>query len=153
MSAKFPYQRFNTETYRVLEICNKILPVLELLEPSKGHLRARDVLLRVLEVFDQRLLVPGDPLRDVRLRVREAFRLASLAAEEPVCRQKEKIKKRKHETRSEGACKREESGNAPVQVRSDLVRSTSLNSVALGTAGLEETSTFLSVAYTKRKFL
>ena len=91
MSAKFPYQRFYTETYRVLEICDKIFPVLKLLEPSKGHLRARDVLLRVLEVFDQRLLVPGDPLRDIRLRVREALRLASLTTEEAICRRKHKI--------------------------------------------------------------
>ena len=38
-----------------------------------------------------------------------------------------------------------------MEVRADLVGAVSLESVALGAAGLEETSTLSSVAYTSRR--
>ena len=41
--------------------------------------------------------------------------------------------------------------NVPVKIRADLVRTASLDGVALSTAGLEETSTFLRVTYKQAK--
>lgn len=65
-------------------MCDQVLPVLQLLQTRKRHLRARDVLLGVLEVLHERRLVPSDALRDVRRRVAEALCLAGLATEQAV---------------------------------------------------------------------
>ena len=48
---------------------------------------ANAYLFGVLEVLEQGVLVPGDALAHVRLRVREAIRLASLPAEHAINRQ------------------------------------------------------------------
>jgi len=46
----------------LLEVGDQVVPVLGLLQATEGHLGARDVLLRVLEVFEQGVLLPGDTL-------------------------------------------------------------------------------------------
>lgn len=58
--------------------------LLRLLEAGEGHLGARDVLLRVLEVVEERVVVPDDALIPVGLCVRVALDRAGRAAEEAV---------------------------------------------------------------------
>lgn len=94
---------------------NQVVPVLALLEAAKGHLGAGDVLLGVLEVLEQRLLLPGDALALVGVGVGVAVDGARLAAEQPVQR---------------GA---------------DLVAAAGLDRVALRAARLEEVGTLLGV--------
>jgi hypothetical protein len=99
----------------LLEEGDEVIPVLLLLEAAKRHLGAGDVLLGVLEVVEQRLLLPDDALVAVGVRVRVAADLARLAAKEAVER---------------GA---------------DLVAATVLDRVALGAPGLEQVGTLLDV--------
>jgi len=99
----------------VLEVGNEVVPVLLLLETTKGHLGARNVLLGVLEVGKQSVLLPGDALLLVGVGVGEALNGASLAAEETV------------------------------QIGTDLVGTALLDGVALSAAGLEEVGTLLGV--------
>ncbi|KAJ8108715.1 hypothetical protein OPT61_g7974 [Boeremia exigua] len=96
---------------------DEVVAVLGLLETTKGHLGAGDVLLGVLEVLEQRVLVPGDALLLVGVRVRVAVDLASLAAEQAV------------------------------QHGADLVALPLLQGVALCAARLEEVGTLLSIAW------
>ena len=63
---------------------DEVPAVLILLETRKGHLRTRDVLLRVLEVLEEGLVVPDDPLVHVRGGVRVAIGLTCLTAEDAV---------------------------------------------------------------------
>ena len=91
-------------TYRLLEVCDEVVAVLLLLETSERHLCSGDVLSRnksrvssvltcvrsastahllwVLEVLEESLLLPNDPLVHVRGRVRVVLCLTGLAAEE-----------------------------------------------------------------------
>lgn len=48
-------------TKQIFDTCS----ILRLLQPRKGHLGARDVLFRVLEVLEQRVLPPSDALGPV----------------------------------------------------------------------------------------
>ena len=95
--------------------------------------RARDVFLGVLEVLEEGLLVPGDALVDVGGGVGEALGLSRLATE--------------HTARATSTNDRivRQHRYSPVEVRADLVGSTSLKGMALSAAGLEETSTLASV--------
>lgn len=97
------------------DIRNQVVAVLLLLQAAKGHLGAGDVLLGVLEVLEQGLLLPGDAGLLVGVGVGVALGGAGLAAEEAV------------------------------QGRADLVAAVGLDGVALGTTGLEEVGTLLSV--------
>ena len=99
-----------------LEEGDEVVAVLGLLEATEGHLGAGDVLLGVLEVVEERVLVPGDALLLVGVGVRVAGDLAGLAAEETV------------------------------ELGTDLVALALLQGVALSAAGLEETGTLLSIA-------
>ena len=83
----------------------------------------RDVLLRVLEVLEERVVGPRNALLDVRLGVREALDLAGLATEQTV--------------KAMGSV---ESAAIDDALGSDLVASTLLNGVALGAASLEQRS-------------
>ena len=71
-------------TRRLLEVSDQISPVFLLLESSKNHLGARDVLLGVCEVDVQGVLAPGHALVLVSLGVGEPRRLASLSSPDPV---------------------------------------------------------------------
>lgn len=94
------------ETYLLLEPGDEIVTVLLLLQASKGHFGARDVLRRVmgisaplltghemtyllgvLEVFEKGLLAPCNALVDVGSGVGKALNLASLTAEETIGRE------------------------------------------------------------------
>ena len=99
-----------------LEEGDEVVAVLGLLEATEGHLGAGDVLLGVLEVVEERVLVPGDALLLVGVGVRVTGDLAGLAAEETV------------------------------ELGADLVALALLQGVALSAAGLEETGTLLSIA-------
>lgn len=96
-------------------IRNEVLPVLLLLETTKRHLGARNVLLGVLEVREEGVLVPGDALLLVGIGVGVALDGASLAAEKTV------------------------------QSRSNLVAAVLLDSVALSTTALEHLDTLGNV--------
>jgi len=101
---------------RLLEVGNQVLAVLLLLETTKGHLGAGNVLLGVLEVSKEGVLLPGDALALVGVGVGVALDGAGLATKKTV------------------------------QSRADLVGTALLDGVALSTAGLEEVGTLLSVA-------
>lgn len=94
---------------------DQVVPVLGLLQTTEGHLGARNVFLGVLEVFEQRVLVPRDALLLVGICVGVALDGTSLAAEETV------------------------------QVRADLVAFRLDDSVALSASRLEEVGTLLRV--------
>lgn len=104
----YTYPRICSLSRGLLEVGNDVGTVTGLLETVKGHLSSRNVLLGVLEILKEGLLVPGDALLDVSLGVGVALGLAGLAAKDTV------------------------------QIGTDLVGTTSLNGVALGTTGLEE---------------
>lgn len=97
-SARVDYCDTNPEDVR-----DQVIPVLGLLQATKGHLRAGDILLRVFKVFEldimsaislslgrhnkllyQSFFLPFDPFRLVRIRVGEAFHLTRLTAEQAV---------------------------------------------------------------------
>lgn len=63
-----------------LDVGDQISALVGLLETSEDHLGAGDVFLRVLEVLEQGIFVPGDSLLDVGFGVRESGSLASFAA-------------------------------------------------------------------------
>lgn len=96
---------------------NQVIPVLGLLQATKGHLGAGDVLLGVLEVVEEGLVVPGDALLLVGIGVGVTLDGTSLAAPETV------------------------------QSRADLVAAAGLDGVALRAARLEKVGTLLSVAW------
>lgn len=100
-----------------LHVSDEILSLRSVLDTSEDHLSTRDVLLGVLKVVKEGGLIPSDTLVDVSRRVSEARSLTSLAADQTV------------------------------QIRSLLVSSTSLNSVALRALGLEDLGTFLNVSH------
>ena len=96
-------------THSLLQPCNEVVPVFILLQASEGHFRARDILhsvrqdpmsitghgrkqwttrecphlFRVLEVLEQRFLVPSHALVDVGGGIREALDRTASAAQEP----------------------------------------------------------------------
>lgn len=86
---------------------DQVVAILRLLQATEGHLGAGNVLLRVLEVGEQSLLLPGDAFRPVGICVREALDRASLATKETV------------------------------EVGANLVGATSLKGMALSAAGLK----------------
>lgn len=94
---------------------DEVVPVLGLLETSKGHLGTRNVLLGVFKVLEEGLSFPSNALVDVGGSVRETLGLTGLSA------------------------------NETVEVRANLVRFTSTKGVTLGASGLEDTSTLRSV--------
>lgn len=96
---------------------NQVISVLSLLQATEGHLGARDVLLGVLEVLEERLVVPGDALLLVGIGVGVALDGAGLAAEEAV------------------------------QGRADLVAAGGVDGVALSAARLEEVGTLLNITW------
>lgn len=67
---------------RVLQVGDQVSALVGLLQTSEHHLGAGDVLLGVLQVLEEGLLVPGDALGLVGVRVGEARSLASLATEQ-----------------------------------------------------------------------
>lgn len=67
-----------------LQVGNQIATLIGLLETSEDHLGARDVLLGVLQVLEQRILVPGNTLSLVGVCVGETGCLASLATDQTV---------------------------------------------------------------------
>lgn len=101
----------------VLDIGNEVDTVSLLLQSGVGHLRARDVLLRVEEVFEQSTLVPGDALALVCGRVAVSFGVAGLAAPDSV------------------------------EVRTLLMALVAFDVVALSAAGLEELGSLLEIAW------
>ena len=107
---------------------------------DKEWLQSTTYLLRVFEVLEESLIIPNDALVDVGGGVGEAFRLASLAAEDAIKREKSARSQNKIFLASFGE-------HAPMQVRADLVWATSLNGVALGTTGLEEGLALANVTY------
>lgn len=102
---------------RVLEVGNKVVAVLGLLQATEGHLGTGDVLLGVLEVLEESVVVPLNALLLVGIGVGVALDGTSLAAPEAV------------------------------QGRADLVAAVLLNGVALSTSGLEEVGTLLDIAW------
>jgi hypothetical protein len=65
LSLEFLYIVFRVEDHgflrrRTLEVGDQLFPLVLLLETREHHLRARNVLLRVLEVLKQGILTPGD---------------------------------------------------------------------------------------------
>jgi hypothetical protein len=101
---------------RVLEVGNKVVAVLGLLQATEGHLGTGNVLLGVLEVLEESVVVPLNALLLVGIGVGVAVDGTSLAAPETV------------------------------QGRADLVAAVLLNGVALSTSGLEEVGTLLEIA-------
>jgi hypothetical protein len=101
----------------MLNLRDEVIAILLLLQATKGHLGAGNVLLGVLKVLKQGLLVPGDTLVLVGIGEGVASSGTRLAAEETV------------------------------QVGSDLVAAVGLDGVALSTTGLEEVGTLLNVTY------
>lgn len=93
------------------------MAILLLLEATKGHLGAGNVLLGVLNVIEQGLVVPGNALVLVGVGEVVAGGGTRLAAKEAV------------------------------QVGADLVATVLLDGVALSTTGLEEVGTLLSVTW------
>lgn len=93
----------------------EVITILLLLQATKGHLGAGNVLLGVLNVVEQSLVIPGDALVLVGVGEAVAGGGTRLAAEEAV------------------------------QVGADLVATVLLDGVALSTTGLEEVGTLLSV--------
>lgn len=85
---------------------DEVVPLLALLETTEGHLGSGDELLGVLEVLEQRVLVPGDAGLFVGVGVGVALGGTSLTTEEAV------------------------------QVGADLVGTASLDGVALSATGL-----------------
>merc|ERR1719151_527543 len=100
-----------------VEVSNKVIPVLLLLEPGEHHLGARDVLLGVGQVDIEGVVPPGDGLLDVSLGVGEPRGLSSLSTEDAI------------------------------EVRALLVLASSLDSVALGTGLGEDLLTVISTHY------
>lgn len=94
---------------------NEVVAILVLLQATKGHLGAGNVLLGVLKVGEEGLVVPGDAGLLVGVGVGVAVDGARLAAEEAV------------------------------QGRADLVAAVGLDGVALSATGLEEVGTLLNV--------
>lgn len=95
------------------QVGDQVVSVLWLLQTTKGHLGAWNVLLGVFKVVRHGLLGPGDTLLLVGVSVGEALGLTGLSAENTV------------------------------QVRTNLVWATLLGGVALKTSGLEEVGTLL----------
>lgn len=95
------------------QVGDKVVSVLWLLQTTKGHLGAWNVLLWVLQVVMHGLFVPFDTLLLVGVGVGVAGGLAGFSAENTV------------------------------QVRTNLVWAALLDGVALETSGLEEVSTLL----------
>ena len=93
---------------RLLEVSDEVVPLLALLETTERHLGTGDELLRVLEVGEQSVLIPGNTSLLVGVGVGVSLGLTGLTAKETV------------------------------QVGADLVRAASLDSVALGTTGLKK---------------
>jgi len=100
-----------------LEESDEVIPVLCLLQTSKGHLGARDVLFRVLEVVEQCVLIPVYTFLFVGIGVGKARHLPALPAEETV------------------------------QLRANLVLLVRAERVALCAAGLEETFALFEIAF------
>jgi len=67
-----------------LQIGDKIVSVLLLLQTSEDHLSTRDVLLRVLKVNIKSVYIPGDAFVLVSLRVGEASSLSGFPAKHSV---------------------------------------------------------------------
>lgn len=97
------------------------MAILLLLQATKGHLGAGDVLLGVLNVLEQGLVVPDNALVLVGIGEAVAGRGTRLAAKEAV------------------------------QVGADLVAAVLLDGVALSTTGLEEVGTLLSVTWKREE--
>lgn len=97
------------------KVGDQISALVGLLQTSEHHFRAWDVLLWILEVFEECILSPGDSLGFVGVSVAESGRLSSLASEE--------------------------SG----QVGSDLVLATGFDGVALGASLNEELLSLLYI--------
>jgi hypothetical protein len=108
---------------RLLEVSDEVVPLLALLETTERHLGTGDELLRVLEVGEQSVLIPGNTSLLVGVGVGVSLGLTGLTAKETV------------------------------QVGADLVRAASLDSVALGTTGLEELGTLGRVTGSERSVL
>lgn len=100
-----------------INLRDQVIAILVLLEATKGHLGAGNVLLGVLKVFKQGLVVPDNALVLVGIGEGVAGGGTGLAAEEAV------------------------------QVGADLVATVLLDGVALSTTGLEEVGTLLSVTW------
>lgn len=96
-------------------------------------------LLRVLKVLEESIFVPCNGLRNVGRGVGVTISLARLAAKDTGW------------TASAMFVSQVGKACLPVQVGANLVRLTSTESVALSTAGLEETSTLSSVTYTSER--
>lgn len=69
---------------RLLQVSNKVIPVLLLLETNKVHAGSRDELFRVLEIFEKSVLSPDNALLHISRRVRETIDGTSLATEKTV---------------------------------------------------------------------
>ncbi len=85
------HYRFNLNLFggdflfsRVGEVSDEVGSLLRLLQASKYHLCARDVLLWVFQVDEKCVLIPGDTLGNVGISVGVSGSLASLAAKETV---------------------------------------------------------------------
>lgn len=90
-------------------------------------------LFGVFEVLEEGTLVPGYALIYVGGSVRVAIRLTSLTTEDSECQHINNVNFRTS------------SRDSPMEIRSNLMGSTSLNRVALSASSLEETSTLRSV--------
>lgn len=105
------------KAYWGLNLRNQVIPVLLLLQAAESHLGTGDVLLGVLEVGEERVVLPGDALALVGVGVGVALDGARLAAEEAV------------------------------QRRADLVAAAVLDGVALRAARLEQAGALLDVSW------
>ena len=68
----------------VFEVGNNIGPLLWFLQPRKGHLRPWNVLFRVLQVLEKRLISPDDSFGLVGVGVLVIGEGTGFATEEPV---------------------------------------------------------------------
>jgi len=98
-----------------LQVGDQIAALVGLLQAGEDHLGAGDVLLGVLQVLEQGVLVPGDALGLVGVRVRESGRLSGLATDQSM------------------------------QVGSHLVLAAGLNGVALGATLHEQLLSLLNI--------
>lgn len=114
-----PFERQLSLLGGFLQVGDQVVSVLGLLQPTESHLGTRNVLLGILKVVRHGLLGPDYTLLLVGVSIREALSLTGLSAKDTV------------------------------QIRTDLVGTTGLNSVALQASRLEQSSTFLLGSFFK----
>lgn len=79
-----PTNLFSLLLGNVLQKSNNISPLLRLLQPRKRHLRSRNILFRILQIFEEGLIGPGDTFGFVGVGVLVIGEGTGFATEETV---------------------------------------------------------------------